>query len=109
MGSAARVVETRKFHGPVDLQPTQAGIAHDGEQPGPRLAAQSVEETVSAQHGLLHHVLGVVIVARQPARKVVRRVQMRQHAFLESLLAFAQGFIHGTESIGAMIARRLMP
>src|SRR5207249_6930616 len=63
----------------IGAQPRPAGVAHDREQPRPRLAAQAVEMAVGAQHRFLEHVLGVVVVAREPAREVVRRVEMRQH------------------------------
>src|SRR5438477_1969748 len=67
--------------------------SHNREKPRPRLAAQAVEEAVGAQHRLLHYVLRVVIIARQPAREVIGRVEMRQHHLLESSLGLAQGLV----------------
>src|SRR5258706_465399 len=87
------VLEPYRVRGTVVLQPGDEGVAHDGEKPRPRLAAQAVEEAVGAQHRLLHYVLRVVIVARQPAREVIGRVEMRQHQLLESSLGLAQGLV----------------
>ena len=44
------------------------GVAHDAQQPGPRLlAAEGVEVAQRPQHGLLRHVLRRHRIARQPA------------------------------------------
>jgi hypothetical protein len=60
-------------------QPVVAGVAHDAQQPWPRVvAAQAVEKTERAQIGLLHRIVRVLFVAQQPAREVVGRAQMRQ-------------------------------
>jgi len=37
----------------------------------------SAEELVGAQAGFLHHVLGIRVVARQPAREIIGRVEVR--------------------------------
>src|SRR5262249_47553168 len=87
------IVEACEVGRPVDLQPREAGVAHDREQPGPRLATQPVEEPVGAQHSLLDHILCVVVVARYPAREVVRRIQVREHHPLESLPALVHAFL----------------
>src|SRR5256885_11315237 len=68
-------------------------VAHNREKPRPRLAAQAVEEAEGAQHCLLHDVLRVVIIAREPAREVIGRVEMQQHQLLESSLGLAQGLV----------------
>jgi 3',5'-cyclic-AMP phosphodiesterase len=45
----------------------------------------AVEKTEGAQTRFLRDVLGILVVPRQPARKVVRRVQVRQDGLLEAL------------------------
>ena len=72
--------------GAVLLDPAQEGVAHDAEQPDPdvRAAAKRVEIAERAQIGVLQHVLGVGRVARQPAREIVGRVEMRQRQQLEA-------------------------
>ena len=44
------------------------------------------------KHRLLRHILRIVVVAGQPARKIVGRVQVRQHGLLKCLQSFA--FFH---------------
>jgi len=46
-------------------------------------AAEPAEKAERAQHRFLHHVLGFLVVACQPARKVVRGVQMPHHVAFE--------------------------
>src|SRR5215475_13364340 len=59
-------------------------MTHDRQQPGASLAAaKPVKELVGAQEGLLHDVLRVVVVARQPARQIIGRRQVRQDGLLK--------------------------
>src|SRR4029077_2334040 len=75
----------RRFGRPVLLHPRVTSIAHDREQPRPHIPALvAVEKSKGAQKSFLRHVLRVVIVSRQPAGKVVRRVQMRQDGLLKA-------------------------
>src|SRR5262249_42795041 len=99
------VVEGREVGRPVDLQPREAGVAHDREQPGLRLPAQPVEEPVGAQRRLLHHVLRAVVGARDPAREGVRRIEVRQHQPLESL----PGLVQGSSIISSQATTRIVP
>ena len=56
------------------------GVAHDAQQPWPRLlAAKGVEVAQRAQHRLLRQILRRHRIARQPAREAVGGVEMRQH------------------------------
>ena len=60
----------------------------------PTLASlEGIEITVGTQIRLLHHILGVSRVAREPAREVERRVEMRERQQLETSLpvVFGQG------------------
>ena len=55
------------------LQPGEAGAAHGTQQPGPTLAApESAEVLKGPQVGFLHDILGIVVVAGQPAAKWCR-------------------------------------
>ena len=54
------------------------------QQPGARvLATEAVEEAERANDGLLHDVLGVMVVAQQPACEVVGGIKMRQNNLLK--------------------------
>ncbi len=71
---------------PILVQPGVASISHDREEPCPHVATLvAVEKTERAQAGFLRNVLRVLIVPRQPAREVVRSVQVRQDGLLEAL------------------------
>ena len=54
------------------------------QQPGARvLATEAVEEAERANDGLLHDVLGVMVVAQQPSCEVVGGIKMRQNDLLK--------------------------
>lgn len=60
--------------------PAVQGIAHDAKQPRPRI--RTVEPVAGAkrtQHRFRHEVLGIRVVARQPARQIKGRIEARQH------------------------------
>jgi hypothetical protein len=66
-------------------QPRVTRVPHDGEQPAaPVRAIESCEEFKGAQVSFLHHIFGVMIVARQPTRQVIGSVQMRQDSLFET-------------------------
>jgi hypothetical protein len=68
------------------VQPRVARIPHDRQEPRPHIAALvSVEKTEGAEARFLRHVLRIMIVPRQPAREVVRSVQMGQDGLLETV------------------------
>lgn len=75
-----------ELHAPPPLR--EPRIAHDREQPRTRVrllaAFESAEETERAQIGFLHDIVGIVRASRQPAREVVRGVQMRHHRRFEA-------------------------
>src|SRR5436190_2153246 len=82
----------------VALEPRVIRIAHDAEQPcAAVLAFEAVEEAEGAQKRFLRHVLGIALIARQPAREVVGRIQVRGEEHLETLnpacLVQAQGLL----------------
>jgi hypothetical protein len=52
---------------------------------------ETVEIAIGPQIGVLHHVLGICRVARQPAGKVVRGIEMRQNEQLEASAAVVVG------------------
>jgi cupredoxin-like protein len=57
---------------------------HDPEQPGSGVGSVvRVEVFQGAQIGILHHVLGFVVVARQMPRQVEGGIEIRQQNFLE--------------------------
>src|SRR4051812_4732768 len=69
-------------------------IADDREQPRPRVtSAKPVEAPIGAQYRLLNDVVSVSGRTRQPARKIVGRVEMRQGLRLKS----AALVIHASE------------
>jgi len=68
------------------VEPGVGRVADDGEQPGTAVAAaKSAEEFVGAQERILHDILGVMLIAGQPAGQIVGRVQMWQNDPLEIL------------------------
>src|SRR4051812_2077564 len=82
----------------VALEPRVIRIAHDAEEPcAAVLAFEAVEEAERAQKRFLRHVLGIALIARQPAREVVGRIQVRGEEHLETLnpacLVQAQGLL----------------
>src|ERR1022692_1040492 len=69
---------------PIAFEPCVSGIAHDRENPGAQIpAAKSCRKPDCAHVGLLHHVLGVVIVTNQPSREVVRSIHMGEEGAVE--------------------------
>jgi hypothetical protein len=69
---------------PARLEPVEAGVAHDRHEPRLRtLAPLPVEKAERAQAGLLDGILGGRVLAGQPARKVVRGIEVPQHFALE--------------------------
>src|SRR6185295_1609446 len=59
-------------------------VAHDREQPGAGVSpGEGMEVLERAQIRFLHHVLRLVLVARQPAREAVGGVEMRQGDLFE--------------------------
>ena len=67
-------------------EPGVAGIAHRGEQPRARVhAVKAIKKFKRAQRCLLHHILGIMLVARQPAGQIIRRIKMRQYGLFETL------------------------
>src|SRR5262249_36367588 len=77
--------------GTIYLQPGQAGIWHDGGQPGVGVPPPPFEETVGAQHCFLHPVLRGVGGARDPAREVIPRIPVPKDHPLRSVPGVAQG------------------
>ena len=66
------------------LEPRVNGVADNGEEPGPRVAAtKTAEELESAQTRFLDHVARIMLVAGKPAREVIGRIQMRQNRFFK--------------------------
>jgi hypothetical protein len=67
------------------LQEAVERVADDGEQPGAGVGAvEAVEKLQRPQDGGLQHVLGVRIVAGQPAGQIVRGVEMGQDGAVEA-------------------------
>src|SRR4029077_21127216 len=67
------------------LEPAEAVVAHDPEQPGPCVvAAQRAKVAIGTQAGFLHDVLRRMLVAHQPAGEIERRVEVRQHQSFET-------------------------
>src|SRR6266852_5170740 len=63
---------------PVLLEPGETGVPYDGQQPGSaRVPMKPAEKLHGSQRGFLDDVFGVVVVAGEPARQVIGRVQMR--------------------------------
>ena len=88
-GNGAAVV-MRDLCRAIASQPVVGGVAHDGEEPGAGVAfAHGVDIAHGANTGILYYVLGVVRVTRQPARKVVRGIQVRQDLPFEALAVVA--------------------
>jgi hypothetical protein len=55
-------------------------VTHDDQHPGASVAiGKTADPAKHRQAGMLHHVLGVGVVARQPAGQVVSGVEMRHH------------------------------
>src|SRR5262249_2811463 len=69
----------------VALEPGVIGVAHDPEQPGAAVVAvEAVDEFEGPEARLLHHVLGVALVAREPAGEVIGRVEVGNEEAVEA-------------------------
>src|ERR1700677_4350079 len=71
-----------KFHSqiswPLFLEERVAGITHNFQNPSARISPLvAAKELECAKVSLLDHVLRIVHVSNEPAREVVRRIQMR--------------------------------
>ena len=63
----------------VASQPIVGGIANDAQQPGPRGGLTTpIEGAEGPQHGILHHVLGILRPSHQPFGEIVGGIEMRQ-------------------------------
>ena len=61
------------------MRPGIESIPDNFQEPGTRIAAtEAGKESESAQVCFLDYVLGVLLIARQPAREVVGGIKMRQ-------------------------------
>jgi hypothetical protein len=61
-------------------------VAHDSQEPRPCIVAvQRADVFECAQASLLYHILGVVGIARQPTRQIVRGVEVRQDQLFETV------------------------
>src|ERR1041385_5734744 len=68
------------FMFPVLLEPCVGCVSDNREQPGAAVtAAKSFEKLERAQKSVLHDVFGIVLIPRQPSRKIIRRIQMRHN------------------------------
>src|SRR6185312_5556095 len=80
-----RAVILQDLRRPVALAPVVKSVPHNGQEPGPGGAIAKRSDILERAHaGVLDHVLGVVDVAGQPARKVVAGIQMRQDQLFET-------------------------
>jgi hypothetical protein len=79
--------------GPIFPEPGVTGVAHDSEQPATAVStSEAVEKAKGFEICILYDVLGVVLVAQQPAGKVVGGVEVRKHGGFEirPLIGFPQ-------------------
>ena len=79
-----------------------------------RSAAETIKELERAQNSILRDVLGVVFVACQPARQIVRGIQVRHNRLFETrlLILFFQSFfpsVRVTSSIQDRCAPEFIP
>ena len=75
----------RRFPRSVALEPRVTGIADNRKQPRAAVATmEAIEELVGAQERFLHHIVGVLLLTRQPTRQVVGVVQMWQDNLLKT-------------------------
>ena len=69
----------------VALEPRVTSITNNQKQPKTAIAAlKAIKKLISAQKRFLHHIIGVLILARQPTRQVVGVVQMWQDTLFET-------------------------
>jgi len=83
-------VELCHFFGHVILlQPGEAAIADDLQEPGARVAGlKPAEGTVRAEEGFLRDVLSLRAAAQDPARQIVCGVAMRNYVCLKARPVF---------------------
>jgi len=63
---------------PVLLEPRVAGISHNRQQPGATIpAVKTSEEFEGAHECFLRQVFRVRVIAHEPARQIVRGIQVR--------------------------------
>ncbi len=76
----------RQLRGTVLAYPGIARVAYDLQEPCAAISStKTTKKPQCPEKCLLHYVLGVGGAAHKPARKVVSRIQMRQHQLLETL------------------------
>ena len=74
----------RRIGSTVSLQPGERRVPHDRQDPRSRIAAaKTAGKSERAQIRVLHDILGIVIVAHQPSREVIRSIHMRQKYTVE--------------------------
>ncbi len=62
----------------------EGGVADDLEKPGESVAAaEGVEIFESAHGGFLDYIVGVGIIAEDPVREVIRRIEVREYGIFE--------------------------
>ena len=73
--------------GTVAPEPIVEGMSHDRQEPRARIITMQRSDILEGAHAsVLNDIVGVVRIARKPARQVVRRVQMRQDQLLEATI-----------------------
>src|SRR5712692_9078063 len=84
-GAVDLFIDLRRLVPSLLPEPGVAGVAHNGEQPGPAVPApKPFEKPQGAEIGLLYQVFRIVLVAGQPARQIVGGAEVRQNLLLES-------------------------
>jgi hypothetical protein len=73
----------------------------DGQQPGPApIASKASKKLQGPQRGFLHNIRGIMVIACQPAREVIGRIQMRHNRLLkacEIIFCSQQSFFLGAD------------
>ena len=109
-GGRVDVVDQHQRMRAVLAHPAVGAVAHDGEEPGARIAAGEPENGAERlQAGVLDHVVGVRDVAGEEARKRMRVVEVRQHDAVKARRLFAGMRLRSTVDKVRPLALRALP
>ena len=84
IGAVVFLVERIDVCGRLTGAPAVTGIPDDPQEPGAAVATGKGAEVAERPQGrILHGVLGVVLISREPPSEPARRTEMRQHDIVE--------------------------
>jgi len=82
------------------VQVVESSVTDNGEQPRSRIVSpDAIDRPKRLHEGLLHDILGVLLIADQPSGEVVRTSQVRPNSTFELLALIVQAHLDGRTHI----------